>query len=66
MHRGGERLQRAGLAAEGLEMAGLRLSWVMRFFLEVRKVFPVLETAEFKPRLRCCCLETISSVPAWE
>lgn len=66
MRRGGERLQRAGLAAEGLEMAGLRLSLVMHFLLEMCKVFPVLETAEFKPTPRCRCLETISSVPAWE
>ena len=27
------------------------------------KVFPVLETADFKPMPRCCCLKTISLVP---
>lgn len=37
--RGGERLQGAGLAAQGLEMADLRLSWVIPFFLELAQGF---------------------------
>lgn len=60
---GGERLERTKLAAKGLEMAGLRLSWVIHFFLEMSKVFPVLETTEFKAMLRCCCLETTGLCP---
>lgn len=66
MCRDGERLPRVELTAECLEMAGLRLSWVMHFFLGMCKVFPVLESAEFKPTLKCRSLEKNSLVPAWE
>lgn len=51
-------LQRAGL-----EMAGLSFSFVMLLFLKLMEVVTVLEAAEFKLTLRCCCLEATSSGP---